>query len=323
MTVLAVDGGNTKTDVLVLTTDGEVLGHTKVGRTDIYGDESGSVQRMRAGLDDAFAAAGIGPESLAAAAFRLAGRDFQVDEDFWRERLTSWGINCPTTILNDGCAGIRTGNLDGIGMAITGGTSSAMGARGPGGRIWSLDMWAQEPMGAWGLGLEGYRAAVLAHLGLAEPTALQEVLPEFYGVDSVPALNELAVGRATVFDGLRYAAAAPVVAAAAADGDPVAVEISHEQARRFFAYTSVAVRETELDPAGSWSIAIGGSVLRAPGSVVAEHLRSLVAQAFPATVVRVSDLPPVAGAALDAIAEAGVAPTAEHRLRIAEFLAAH
>lgn len=322
--LLAVDGGNTKTDALIIDSRGTVLGHGRSGNSDLYAraGEAAAVTQFWAAVDAALTRSGRDAGEISGIALRLAGVDWPEDHDRWRAEVTGRrGFVCAVSIANDGCAGIRTGRLDGIGVAVTGGTSSAIGARGRDGRLWSLDMWSQHPMGAMGLGIEGYRAATLAELGMAPATSLQTVLPAVWGLPTMRDLVHRATFRRTEFDGRDFALAAPAVTAAALAGDDVAREITAEQGKRFAAYAAVAARAVGLDDAESFGVVLGGSVLRAPGSPVVAALRPALADVLPTAEVTVSTLPPVVGAALDALADSGITVTDEHRARLAEGVA--
>ena len=87
----------------------------------------------------------------------------------------------------------------------------------------------------------------------------------------------------------------------------MAADIVNEQGRRLALYAEIAARHAGLDRTdGPISVVMSGSVLADRDSPVtaalAEHLPRMLPRAEP----RHATLPPVAGAALDALAEGGV-----------------
>lgn len=318
---LGVDAGNSKTEALVCLPTGEVVGAGRAGCGDIYGAESpqAAVDAVLTAVGDALAQAGVGPDGLAGAALRLAGVDWPEDRDFWCDALAGpWPSSLPRSILNDGYAAIRCGEPSGTGVAVTGGTSAAVAARGPDGRLWDLGMWGQHAMGAMGLVQEAVKSVTLADLGEAPSTRLTQDLPAFYRLDSVADLVHWLTRRVGRPGLAEFARCAPVVTAAAAAGDPVAEALVREQGRRFARYAGVAARQVGLDEAGGpVGVVLSGSVLRAPDSPVVAALLDQLETYVPGAVPHRAVVPPVAGALLDALAEAGIPPDRSTMERIA------
>lgn len=308
---LGVDAGNSKTAALVSTASGEVVGAGRSGCGDIYGAPTpeAAVAEVLAAVRTALAQAGADIGDIAGAAFRLAGVDWPEDRDYWDEALTR---HCPgalgaRTVLNDGYAAIRCGDPSGVGISVTGGTAAAIAARGPGGELWDMGWWSQHAMGATGLANEAFRAVFLAELGLGPRTALTEALLTHYEKPSVAALNHWLTRRHDQATGRERTSCARVVTAVATAGDAVAVDIVRAQGARFAQYAGVAARRTGLTRAERpVSIVLSGSVLMAPGSPVAEALLAQLPAHVPGAVLLRASLPPVAGALLDALGEAGV-----------------
>lgn len=306
---LGVDAGNTKTMAMLCRPSGELLGLGRSGCGDIYGGpgEDTAVDEVFAAIDAALGAAGLDRDAVASAAFRLAGVDWPADRDLWDTTLKQrWPQLQVRSIRNDGYAAIRCGAPDGVGVAVAAGTSAAIAARGADGRTWDMGWWGQHPMGGLGLVTEALRAVYLADLGLAPPTALTGRLLAHYGRDNLAELCEWFTRRHDRASHAERVSAAPVVTAAAAEGDPVASDIVDEQGRRLGLYAEVAARRVGLLDRGDLvPVVFTGSVLTSAGSPVAAALRRHLPRLLPASAPRLSPLPPVAGAALDAIAEAG------------------
>lgn len=315
--VLAVDGGNTKTDALIVDQTGRVCGVGRSGTSDMYAPagEAAAQTQLRMAITEAADAARVDLKGLAGAALRLAGVDWSEDEAEWRSWCAAeFGPDLPFSLGNDGLAGLRCIDSAGVGVALTVGTSYAVGARGPDGALWSLNNWGQHDLGAMGLGRAGYDAAMRAELGLGPDTDLGRRLLAHVGADGADALVHDVTKRHSSVTRHSFALMAPVVTSAALDGDAVAVEIVAQQSATLCQYLGLAAARVGLD--GPFAVVLDGSVVRAEGSVVAAALERAVADRLPRAQLVASTLPPVAGVAFDALVEAGVDVDREIRERL-------
>jgi N-acetylglucosamine kinase-like BadF-type ATPase len=341
---LGIDAGNSKTAALVCDASGAVAGAGRSGCGDIYGAPApdDAVSAVLAAVDAALGQAGAGRGDVAGAAFRLAGIDWPEDRAYWEEALAArYPALRRYSILNDGYAPIRCGELSGVGVAVVAGTAAAIAARGPTGAVWDMGWWGQHPMGAIGLANEAIKAVILAELGLGPPTALTGALLEFYGMPTVAALNHWFTRREGGGTHMDRTRSARVVTATAASGDPVAAAIVRAQGRALATYAGTAARRTGLvtDSAGSGGsggsggpgdsaapggrpvgVVLSGSVLMAEDSPVAAAFLAELPEHVPGAVPHHNRLPPVAGAALDALGECGVPLSAPVRDRLTRTL---
>jgi N-acetylglucosamine kinase-like BadF-type ATPase len=316
---LGVDAGNSKTIAMLCTGSGDVLGVGRSGCGDIYGapTEPDAVAEVFAAIEKALQDAGVARSAVASAAFRLAGVDWPEDREFWDECLTKrWPELSRRSILNDGYAAIRCGEPSGIGVAVNAGTAGAVAARGTDGRTWDMGWWGQHALGALGLVGDALRAVNLAELGIGPPTALTDTLLAFYKRADLAELNQWLTRRHNKATQAQRLAAAHLVPAVAAAGDEVAGQIVDEQGRRLALYAEVAARHVGLT-GDRIPVVLAGTVLMAPDSGVAAATRIHLATLLPTAVATVATVPPVAGAALDAIAEAGIPVNADTAARIA------
>lgn len=318
---LGVDAGNSKTAAVACLASGEVVGAGLSGCGDIYGtEETQAVRAVLTAAGDALAAAGATRSQVASAAFRLAGVDWPEDGELWDATLRREWPGLTRSLLNDGYAAIRCGEPSGVGVAVNAGTAAAIAARGPDGTTWQMSWWGQHAMGALGLVSEAVKAVCLAELGAARPTALGTALPDFYGLSSVAELNRWCTRRKNKAGPADLRRAAPVVTRLAREGDPVAGDIISEQGRRLAFYAQIAARHAGLcQAAGGIPVVMAGSVLMAGDSPVTTALEAHLRQMMPRADPRRAELPPVAGAALDALAEGGVAVTREVVARLAPW----
>ncbi|GAA2757327.1 BadF/BadG/BcrA/BcrD ATPase family protein [Actinopolymorpha rutila] len=342
---LGVDAGNSKTVALLCDEEGRVVGYGRSGNGDIYGAESApaAVDAVVAAVNEALTSAGARVADVRAAAFRLAGVDWPEDHAYWMDALARRlpELRAPS-VLNDGFAAIRCGGPEGpdgagvaggAGVAVIGGTGSAVAGRGPTGTEWSMSFWIQDAHGASGLVGSALRAVYRAELDLGPATALTARLLAFFGASDVEALLHSFTGRATGHGWARQAAAAREVVAAAGDGDEVATALVRDQGRHLADYARVTARRvgfavdggaadgadgtSGVDGRSGVPVVLAGPVLCAPGSPVTAALMDALPEVFPSARPRLATLPPVSGAVLDALAEAGVdlVPAVYERLR--------
>lgn len=317
---LGIDAGNSKTVALACLPTGEVAGAARAGCGDIYGapGEAAAVAEVLAAADTALAEAGASRPDVASAAFRLAGVDWPEDREFWDDVLRQQWPGLARSILNDGYAAIRSGEPSGVGVAVNAGTAAAIAARGQDGVTWQMGWWGQHAMGAIGLVSEAMKAAFLAGLDAAPATSLGPALLDFYGLPDLTELNRWFTRRRHAADPAQRPRAARVVMDAARQGDQVATEIVREQGRRLAFYAQIAARKVGLTPPGGARVPVimSGSILMDPDSPVTAALRQQLPQLLPGADPRHATLPPAAGAALDALAEGGIAitPAVVHRL---------
>jgi N-acetylglucosamine kinase-like BadF-type ATPase len=316
---LGIDAGNSKTAVLACLASGKVAGAARSGCGDIYGvaEEKEAVRTVLRAADAALADAGATRSDVASAAFRLAGIDWPEDREFWDAALTRQWPGLTRSILNDGYAAIRCGEPSGVGVAVNAGTNAAIAARGPDGTTWDMGWWGQHAMGAIGLVSEALKAVYLAALGAAPDTALGPALLSFYGLPDATELNKWFTRRTNPAGDAERRRAARVVTSVAKQGDGVAREIVAEQGRRLAFYAGIAARQAGLSRSGApIPVVLSGSVLMADGSPVAAALAAQLGEQLPAAVPRRATLPPVAGAALDGLAEGGVRLTGDTVARL-------
>ncbi|MEQ7009084.1 BadF/BadG/BcrA/BcrD ATPase family protein [Actinopolymorpha sp. B17G11] len=315
---LGVDAGNSKTVALLCTAAGEVVGNGRSGNGDIYGapSERAAVEAVIAAVKEALT--GAQPDGIGGAAFRLAGVDWPEDHAFWVDALAAELPDVAAlraydrcSISNDGFAAIRCGEPSGIGVAVIGGTGSAVAGRGRGGAEWSMSFWIQDAHGASGLVAGALRAVYRAELGLGPKTALTKRLLAYFGyADAEEMLHQFT--RRGGRPSRPWHTAAREMAGAAADGDAEALRILREHGEHLADYARVTAARVGFDVASEEvPVVLAGSVIDADGSPVRAAVLAALPERFASARPRLATLPPVAGAALDALAEAGVEVTAE------------
>jgi N-acetylglucosamine kinase-like BadF-type ATPase len=300
--VVGVDGGGTKTDVVVVGRDGTVLGACRAGPGNW---EAIGLDAMRetlaAALRDALAAADVAPSRVAVSAFALAGCDWPTDEARIDAELTRLGLSGERVVVNDSFAALRAGATRPYGVVSIAGTGGCTSGRGRDGATFrTMAVSWGEGSGAWSLVRAAAHAIAREYHG-HEVTQLTPRLLEALGFASTPAFFEaLTRGQRTVLG----PQLAPLVLQAASEGDAVATQIVEQVAHQHAAdVVGVARRLALLDT--QFEVVRAGGVHRAGHAEFDTAFEvGVLAAATEVEFVRLA-VPPVVGAALLALDAVG------------------
>ncbi|NUR90788.1 MAG: ATPase, partial [Nonomuraea sp.] len=227
-TILAVDGGNSKTDVAVVSEDGEVL---STGRSGPFVPQSAGVT---AAVDTAMQAvrqAASDPGPFAHVAAYLAGADLPVEEEELAREFGTRGLGGDIVVRNDTFALLRAGASGPWGVAVVCGAGINAVGVGPDGRVArfpALGLVSGDWGGGLGLGEEVLWHAVRAEDGRGPATALAELVRGHFGTGTVEdVVLGLHVGELQEADLMDLS---PGLFAVAAQGDAIAESLVRRQA---------------------------------------------------------------------------------------------
>ncbi|MDF0372264.1 N-acetylglucosamine kinase [[Kitasatospora] papulosa] len=312
--VLAIDAGNSKTDVAVIGADGTVLGHARGGgfQPPVVGVDV-AVDALGTAVLAAFAQAGVvGVEHVSAC---LANADLPVEERELAGALVDRGWGRTVEVRNDTFAILRAGVDEPRGVAVVCGAGiNCVGMRPDGAtaRFPAIGRMSGDWGGGSGLAEEAMWFAARAEDGRGEPTELARTLPGHFGLDSVYALIE-ALHLGHIPFGRRHELT-PVLFATGAAGDRIARGLVERQGDEVVAMISVALTRLGLLEEET-PVVLGGSVLAARHPALDDRIAELLSVRAPKAVVRVVSAPPVLGAALLGLDHTGAAREAHDRLR--------
>lgn len=125
---LGVDGGNTKTDYLLCTTDGDFIDVLRTGTCshECFNDGYEGMKRvMRDQLSGLLRRNGIGVGDIAAAGFGLAGADLPSQTAELKKRVEELGFAI-YGLSNDGILGIKGASDSGVGLCAVNGTGTVV-----------------------------------------------------------------------------------------------------------------------------------------------------------------------------------------------------
>jgi len=335
--VLAVDGGNSKSDLALVADDGALLasvrgpGMTKPDLAKTLGlltSLIGQAQRQagRPGCPVA--------RHLSAC---VANADLPEEEEALTAALRAQGWTGTTEVVNDTFAVLRAG-LD---AAAPDGPSPAAGSPAPAGgaaeRHWGVAVTCGAGINCVGVAPDGRRTGFLAlgnitgdwggghGLGLAAlwwamraedgrgpGTALRGAVAAHFGM---PSVREVAIGiHLGTISEASLGGLAPAVLALAEDGDEVAAGLVRKQAGEICAMALTVMRRLGLTGLAT-PVVLGGSVLAARDPMLTAGVVEGIRAGAPHAAVRINHVPPVAGAALLGLDHLGAGPEAERRLR--------
>ncbi|GGK95365.1 N-acetylglucosamine kinase [Planomonospora parontospora] len=314
-TVLAVDGGNSKTDVALVAEDGTVLA---TGRGDGFRPQSEGVGAAIDVLRDAVRHA-LGPQAAPPfadhVAAYVAGADLPVEEETLRDEILARGYGREAVVGNDTFALLRAGASGPSGVAVVCGAGVNAVGVSPTGEVARFPALGRIS-GDWGgglvLGEEALWHAVRAEDGRGPATALERAVREHFGTRTV---EEVTLG--VHFGDLPHARLhelVPVLMSAAAAGDAVARSLLARMADEVVVLAVVALRRLGLldSPA---EVVLGGGVLTARDPLLDGMIRRRFAERAPRAELVVAALPPVVGAALLGLDALGASEEAKARLR--------
>lgn len=314
--VVAADGGNSKTDLVVATTDGAVLSRvagagTQPYRTGLPATVAGLAELTR----DALVAAGLRPdERVSVGSFYLANVDFDDEEAEMLAALSALGVADRLEIRNDTLAVLKAGCPHGWGIAVVGGAGINAVGMYPDGRQERF-LGIGEMSGDWGGGrsaaVAALAAAVRAGDGRGPDTALRSLVASRFGRD--PDAAAIAADRGEITEAELFAFA-PAVFQVAAAGDAVAVGIVERFADEVLDFIGALVRRMDLADSDV-DVVLGGGTLQSRQPQLLSRIEAGLAALAPKAVLRVLDMPPVVGPLVSALALAGADPVAIERAR--------
>jgi N-acetylglucosamine kinase-like BadF-type ATPase len=312
--VLAIDAGNSKTDVCVVSAEGELLGSARGGpfRPHVVG-AAAAVASIAPAVSEALSRAGT--VSVRHVAACLANADLPVEHEALEAAIAATGWAPAYEVVNDTFALLRAGTVARRGVAVVCGAGinctglladgttvrfaavgHISGDWGGGGHLWQEAMW-------W---------AARAEDGRGPATALQTALPGHFGLGSMAELIEsVHLGALTEEQCM---AMTPLLFDVAEGGDEVAADVVRHQADEVVALAATAIRRLGvLDQ--PIDVLLGGGVLTAGRRLLLDEIGRGLATRAPHATARVVATPPIVGAALLGLDRMGAEPSAAQRLR--------
>jgi N-acetylglucosamine kinase-like BadF-type ATPase len=316
--VLAVDGGNSKTDLALVRTDGEVLALARggIGSPHHIGVE-GCVELLQGLYDEALAQAGLAgaPAPVAdVGQVLLAGLDLPTEERALEAGLAGREWARRLSLGNDTFALLRAGTERGWGVAVVCGAGINCVGVGPDGRharFPALGAVSGDWGGGFDVGLAALSAAARSEDGRGPRTSLEHAVPEHFGMASPSELG--AAMHLAEVPLRRVVELAPVVFDEAAT-DRVAAGLVDRLAAEVVVFAEVALRRLDLLDRPV-EVVLGGGMFQHADSTLLESVTAGLSAVGDGITVRRTVLPPIVGAALLGLDELGSGAAAQDRVR--------
>jgi N-acetylglucosamine kinase-like BadF-type ATPase len=316
--LLAIDGGNSKTDLVLVRSDGSLVAFVRGSLSSPHRlGIDGCLNVLTRLLDEACSQAGLertdGPVAEVAELL-LAGLDFPAEEEIFRDLVDRRGWAARTIVGNDTFALLRAGTERGWGVAVVCGAGINCVGVAPDGRharFAALGAITGDWGGGFDVGLAALSAAARSEDGRGPRTTLEEKVPAHFDLS-----RPLEVAEALHLKKIpmhRLAELSPIVLAQAAD-DPVSAGIVDRLAAEVVALARVALTRLELTQQPV-EVILGGGQLRSDNARLLAGIEAGLHELGPQITGCVSASLPIVGASLLALDELGAGGAAQERLR--------
>ena len=317
--VIAVDGGNSKTDLALVGAGGDLLALVRGPLSSPYHlGASGALEvidnLLAEALDEASLPRAADAPIAEVAQLQMAGVDFPSEEAEFHEAASQCGWARRVNVGNDTFAVLRAGSERGWGVAVVCGAGINCVGIAPDGRHarfpalgWITGDWG----GGYDVGMAAVTAAARSEDGRGPRTSLEQSVPAHFGVATPLELAEAFHRR--LLPERRVTELPRLVFREAAD-DAVACEIVDRLASEVVTFARAALTRLELEREPV-DVVLGGGLLQAGDGRLTAAIEAGLRDVGREITVRAATLPPVAGAALLGLDALGAPPEARERLR--------
>jgi N-acetylglucosamine kinase-like BadF-type ATPase len=317
---LGVDVGGTKTHALIADETGQVLGfgesgpgnHESVGY-------AGLVQAMHESTRQAMQQARLSVSQIAGAGFGVAGYDWPSERQATMNAIRALEIKAPVEAVNDTLVGLLAGSPEGWGVGVVAGTGcNCRGwdkSRQREGMVTGAGDFMGEAGGAVELVAGAIRAVSYEWAKRGPATLLTPILMRRVGVQNASDLLEgLIDGRLHI-----EPADAPLVFQAAAQDDAVAIDLIRWMGHELGELANCVIRQLGFEDLEFDVVQVGSLYGGSP--LLTQALRETVLALAPRARFMRLTVPPVVGAVLLGMEQAGLTPGVELRQHLTESIA--
>lgn len=304
---LGVDVGGTKTAVLVANQNGQAMGYAVGGPGNYEGVGWGGFKAaVKDATHRALELAGLALEDITAAGLGIAGFDWPSQKMAHLSALGQIGYSMRLDIVNDAVLGILAGAREGWGLSVVSGTGCNCRGRSrdhqqEGRVVGGASVWSGEYAGGYDILTRAMRAVTFEWSKRGPETALTRFFIQVAGAKDLDDLIEgLYVGRFHPFD----RSIALQVFKIAADGDPEALNVLSWAGSELGDMACGVIRQLDLETE-AFDVVLIGSIFKGH-PIIAASLAETVHQVAPGARLVHLTAPPVVGAVLLGMEQAGV-----------------
>lgn len=320
-TVLAVDGGNSKTDLALVGSDGALLARVRgpgcsphvlgvVGSVALLGE-------LRSQAFDRAGRSGSGKTTAVAAIF-CAGVDEPHEEAAYAEAVRATGWAADVLVTNDTFAVLRAGTPREWGVAVVCGAgmnACAVHPDGRHGRYQALGAVSGDWGGGSDVGVAALGAAIRGNDGRGPETVLSRLVPQTLGYETPESVADAVHKQRLPLAAL--GTLPPIVFAASREGDVVAQAIVDQLADEVVAMSTALIRRLDLTHTDV-AVVLGGGLLQSRDARLIGRIVRGVHEVAPHAGVQPLTAPPLLGAIRAALVRMGAGASAvvraEHEL---------
>jgi len=318
--VLAIDGGNSKTDVALVSVEGDLLARAR-GRAALAPQigMDAALQIIGGLVDEAAHDAGLtrGTGALAQhTSAYLAGVDIPQEQVAMHEALLAQAWSSTVGVDNDTFAIFRAGTTQHWGVGVVAGAGMnavGIGRDGRVGRYLALGEFTGDFGGGNDLSNQVMYWTFRAEDGRGRETALTPAVCEHFAMPTIYDVA-LAMHRGEITKTQRLDLTRVLFEVAAETADPVAVSLLERQAHEVALMARHLLRELDLIDVET-DVVLGGGVLTSRDPLLTRLIRQSMAAEAPKGRVTFNEVPAVTGAALLGFDHLGIGRAAEDRLR--------
>ena len=318
---LGADLGGTKTHLLIADESGQIAGFGEAGpgNHETVGFE-GMHHSMQSALAQALQDAKLPVEAICGAGFGIAGYDWASEREKMIETVAMLGLKTPFTIVNDTILGLVAGAEDGWGVIV--GSGTGCNCRGwdrehkREGRVTGHGIQMGEASGASEMVFRAMQLVNYAWIKRGPETALTQMFLEHSGARDLEDLIERYTQGHYSID----SSVAPTIFRVAEAGDGVARQLIRWAGCELGEMANAVIRQLEFEKL-QFDVVLSGSMFD-NGSMLIDPMRATIHKIAPeARLVRLT-VPPVIGAVLIGLADAGLTLNPAIRKTLIESIAA-
>ena len=311
--VLGVDGGGTKSHLVVFDQNGKCVAATAYGALNhevMEGSYKELEERLLEVIPRTFSDAGITAENIAFAVLGIAGVDSRAQEKIVSGIIAKTGIKS-YIVCNDAMLGVPAGSPDCTGICAISGTGfkiAAIDYSGASTDTCGFGAYTDDKGGGNWFGLRTCAEVYNSLYRLGPPTILKDMLFSLLGItnkeDYVETVIEKTYGDGSLYNSLELNC---IAFEAAAKGDEVALSILNESAKQYAGAIAYLAKDMDFPADKILNIVLAGSVfIKQKVKILPEMIEKLVADALGNRKVEYTYLqaPPVHGAVIWAAQQA-------------------
>jgi N-acetylglucosamine kinase-like BadF-type ATPase len=309
---LGVDVGSSKTHALIASEEGQAVGfgESGAGNHETVGYD-GLANALETSVSEALATAGLSRSRIAGAGFGVAGFDWPSEKAATLEAIGKLSLAAPVEAVNDAVLGLLAGAADGWGIAVVAGTGCNCWGRDQGRQRYGHVTGGSLRMGeaAGGGELVARAVQVIAHAWSRRgpATRLTEAFLAYTGLNSASELLQ----QISADELYLPARLAPLVFEVAAGGDEVAIEVIRWAGSELGELVNAVTRQLNFETA-TFDVVMVGTLFNG-GPLLIEPLRQTIQPVAPYARLMRLTVPPVVGAVVLGMEQAGLAAPAAIR----------